>query len=165
MLLQNRFLSSANNTDGYLFFEWVCSTQADDCELLGDVKWILYWVCLQHLWFNMHWCSLRARECVGLTVMHQSTKNTLSGGRVPGAGCGVYASTPTHFLSHYATPDFASPSQQDRETPFCLCVDQIQINQALCKARLSLAQTPTAFAASAGLESFPRGPNYLGWTS
>lgn len=84
------------------------------------------------------------------------------GGRVPGAECGVDASTSTHFLSHYAHPDFASPSQQDRESPFCLCVDEIQINQALCKTRLSLTQTPTAFAASTGLESFPRGLNYLG---
>lgn len=63
-------------------------------------------------------------------------------GRVPGAGCGVYASTPTHFLSHCAHSDFASPSQQSRETPFCQCVDEIQRNQALCKTRLSLAQTP-----------------------
>ncbi len=74
VLLQNHFLSSANNTDGYLFFEWVCSTQADGCELLGDVKWILYWVCLQHFWFNMHWCSFCARECVGLTVMHRALR-------------------------------------------------------------------------------------------
>lgn len=165
VLLQNNFLSSPNNMDGYLFFEWVCSMQADSCELLGDVKWILYWVCPQHFWFNMHWCLylrvsvLDSQSCIRAPQTHWAE------GRVPGAGCGVYASTPTHFLSHYAHPDFASPSQQDRETPFCLCVAEIQRNQALCKTRLSLAQTPTAFAASTGLESFPRGPNYLGWTS
>lgn len=80
-------------------------------------------------------------------------------GRVPGAGCGVYASTPTHFLSHYAHSDFASPSQQSRETPFCQYVDEIQRNQALCKTRLSLAQTRTVLAAGTGLEAFPRGLN------
>lgn len=87
-------------------------------------------------------------------------------GRVPGAGCGVYASTPTHFLSHCAHSDFASPSQQSRETPFCQCVDEIQRNQALCKTRLSLAQTQTVLAAGTGLEAFPRGLNCdEKWTS
>lgn len=43
VLLQNHFLSSPNNTDAYLFLnECAACTQADGCELLGDVKWILY---------------------------------------------------------------------------------------------------------------------------
>jgi len=160
VLLQNHFLSSPNNTAGCLFFERACNVQADGCELLGNVKWILYWVCPRPFWVTVTSTDVCLCECVGLWQSCIRAPQTHSAeGRVPGAECEVFASTPTHtFLVTVPTQTLPAPPSRAGRPFFFLLVFGWN-PKALCKTRLSLAQTPTVLAAGTGLQAFPRGLN------
>lgn len=109
VLLQNHFLSSPNNTDGYLFLKecTVCRQTAVNFCMMSNEYFIEFARSTSEL------ICTDAYVCVSvLAVMHQSPTNTLSGGE--GSRCRMWGMHPLPHTFLVTVPTQTLPAPPSR---------------------------------------------------